>query len=325
MLRRICCMLLLLTGLCAAVQAQMPTDKALIGAMVRCLQAKDTLAYSKLLPRKDILRQWLPELNAHASRFRDKPTYLSRDEARDNFGDALKWGMAEGLHWRSSIFLRFRLDEAPDGMRLRRDESNLSVFHGYIFMRDQKTGKIFGISVGNILLADGKWYAGEITAVLESKTIEDFSVALKDQKRLVKMQTGTVVEDPDGDGGDDAFLEVVERKYYRGYFDEETPIELYVRYMKGSCPEPVCSYQALFRVEEEKWVRMDVAKTPEGTWIFSDARSEMQLSLEGQEFNGFWSANNEKTEYDTRFKEQPISPANIQKLEDIMTKLMAAQ
>lgn len=296
----------------------------MIAEMVRCMQRKDTVAYSKLLPHRLDLQQWLPELNAHASRFRSKSRYLSRDDAKENFGDALKWGMAEGLHWRTSIFMRFLLEEAPDGMRLRRDESNLSVYHGYVFLRDQKTGSIYGLSIGNILSAGGKWYLGEVTAVLESKTMEDFGLALKDQKRLVRMQKGAVVEDEDDPEGD-AFLEIADRKYYKGYFDEETPVELYVRYLKGRCGAPVCKYQALFRIEEEKWAKMDVEKTPDSVWIFSNARSEMQLAIEGLEFAGFWSANNEKTEYYTRFKEQPISPSYIQTLDALFDKLSKAQ
>ncbi len=328
MLRLYLPLLLFLTPL--FLSAQQPTEQALIATIVSKLNQKDTLGYTKLFPKRDSLNIWRPQLLSHASPFHQPPHYLSREEAEMNFADIMYRGRGEGIHWRTIVLLRYEIEESKNGVRLSRDEMPFSDFQGYVFVRDQKTGKIFTLSIANIIIAGGKWYGGEIISVLPASTKEAFLTALEEEKKLLKMQADGTAPPRDSSFADDEdddlkpSHEIVDRKLYKGWFDEETSVELYIRYLKGNCAEPACSWEALFKFGDDDWVAMQVSKTDAGNWLFTEAGGSMELELTAQTFTGTWAADKNGTEYEARMKEAPVSPTKIQELDEMLLKISGA-
>ena len=114
--------------------------------------------------------------------------------------------------------------------------------------------------------------------------------------------------------------EVVERKYYEGKFDDEIPVELYVRYMKNVASNTVMYWDALYKFGDQKsYIKLDVTKTGD-KWEFDDDPpvGSMELYLKNRIYTGSWVNNESQSGYDVVLKEAPIAPHKLEKLDKIL-------
>lgn len=112
--------------------------------------------------------------------------------------------------------------------------------------------------------------------------------------------------------------EVVDRKYYKGKFDDEIPVELYVRYMKDAKGK-VNNWDALYKFGDmSKYSKLEVTKDNEGKWIFEDIMANMELELEGRAYSGSWTNSENQTGYDVEMTQREISQQKIFELDKIL-------
>lgn len=112
--------------------------------------------------------------------------------------------------------------------------------------------------------------------------------------------------------------EVVDRKFYKGKFDDEIPVELYVRYMKDAKGK-VNNWDALYKFGDmPKYSKLEVTKDNEGKWIFEDIMANMELELDGRAYSGAWTNSENQTGYDVEMTQREISQQKIFELDKIL-------
>ena len=110
--------------------------------------------------------------------------------------------------------------------------------------------------------------------------------------------------------------EILDRKFYRGKFDNEISVQLYVRHIKGGCPEIICAWDALFKFgDQDEFVPMEVSRTPDGKWLFTEELVGMELVLNGEQYSGSYDSSSDKTEYEVKFSEATISNKRLEAMD----------
>ncbi len=325
--------------------AQQKTEAELVAKLFRALQMQDFEAYASLYATSDSLSSWILQYaDVHSESYKkmafvknniaakeDYDTLIRReiDANLDTFLDkAKKWG----IHWNETVFARYELEKIRRGRGLMIEKVASLRFMGYIFFRDLATRKMYGFTVYDLFQVNGKWYGGELVNIFPAENKEQYKKAfLKEQKWLRDVANGLVTADSDtsdGDGvhdGDDPHpseKEIVDRKFYRGKFDNEIAVQLYVRSIKGACPGGVCSWDALFKFgDQDEWVPMSVSKNEEGNWLFIEEMGGMELKLEGGVYQGIWAAGDTKAEYDVKLKEANLSAKKANALDEAMSTI----
>jgi hypothetical protein len=236
------------------------------------------------------------------------------------FDSVIKKGIDSGLHWREIILASYEMKK----MTLTRDLIGLEKimeprFQGYIFVEDMLTRRRYGITVKEVACIKGKWYGGTLLNVLEAENVDQYltKLALEEKKRLhpelfpvIKDTMASKIKvssDEEEDEEEKPRRDIVQRVYYTGMFDNHIPVELYIRGMKGICPEPVCSWEAIYRFQDQdEFIKLIVSKTPEGKWLFTEDPDvgEMELTLQGEDLSGTWTSLKDRTEYEVSFKEK---------------------
>lgn len=113
--------------------------------------------------------------------------------------------------------------------------------------------------------------------------------------------------------------EVVDRKYYKGKFDDEIPVELYVRYMKDVGSKVTKYWDALYKFGDmSEYVKMDVSKNEESKWLFEEPIASMELELNGKIYTGSWTNGENQTGYDAELSQKEISQKKIMELDKIL-------
>jgi len=113
---------------------------------------------------------------------------------------------------------------------------------------------------------------------------------------------------------------VVDRKYYEGKFDDEIPVELYVRYMRDPLHKQATFFDALYKFGDQKdYIRLEVNKTDD-KWEFDDDPpvGSMELVLKNKIYTGQWTNNETQSGYDVVMKEMLLAPRKMEKLEKIL-------
>ena len=119
---------------------------------------------------------------------------------------------------------------------------------------------------------------------------------------------------------------ILERHFYTGMFDEEFPVQLYVQYLKGDCPEQICLYDAMYKfADEDDFIILSVTRNAEGKWVMVDEKNNvnMELTLGPQTYTGMWLNNNDGTGYDAALKEKTIQPDRQARLDATLQRLKA--
>jgi hypothetical protein len=121
--------------------------------------------------------------------------------------------------------------------------------------------------------------------------------------------------------------EVVDRKYYEGKFDDEIPVELFVRYMKDLSNGKVMYWDALYKFgDQENYIKLEVTCSGD-KWEFDDDPpvGSMELKLRNRIYTGSWTNNQDLSGYDVVMKETPIAPRKLEKLDKILEEGLTAR
>ena len=116
--------------------------------------------------------------------------------------------------------------------------------------------------------------------------------------------------------------EVVDRKYYEGKFDDEIPVELFVRYMKDISNGKVMYWDALYKFGDQKsYIKLEVTRNGE-KWDFDDDPpvGSMELVLKNRIYTGSWQNNESQSGYDVVLKEAPAPPRKIEMMDKILER-----
>jgi hypothetical protein len=132
---------------------------------------------------------------------------------------------------------------------------------------------------------------------------------------------------PGEEDGQKIRREVVDRKYYEGKFDDEIPVELYVRYMKDVKNDKTMFWDALYKFGDQKdYIKLEVTKKDD-KWEFDDDPpvGSMELLLKNHIYTGSWINNETQSGYDVVLKETVVSPRKLEKLEKILEEGLAGR
>ncbi|MBS1781598.1 MAG: hypothetical protein JSS78_00880 [Bacteroidetes bacterium] len=339
--------LLLLCFLAPAwVQAQMLSEKDIVESLVRSLQTKDATLYSDLFPQTDSLINWTLHSTNKQSDLYKQMLYLQNNyaakqdfdsavhkKATDEFLEFVRKGNAEEIHWDRIVFVRYELEKIRQGRDFLSQQISSLRFLGYVFVKDMLNRKTYGFTIFDIMQVNGFWYGGELSNIFESSNKEEFENARSAEKKRAHDEALGIVDSnanapkkysfDDNDARRPKLKEIIERKFYKGKFDNEIPVQLYVRYIKGGCPEIACAWDALFKFgDQDDYVRMEVSRNSEGKWQFSEELGGMELKLDDKIYTGAYASNSDKTEYDVKLTETEISIKKIQALDEQLDKGM---
>ena len=117
--------------------------------------------------------------------------------------------------------------------------------------------------------------------------------------------------------------QVADRKLFTGMLDNEIPVVLYIRYIKGDCPEGICSWEAIFKFgDQDGYTKEVVTRGEEGKWIFTEEETGgvMELTLKDKTFTGIFTATSDKVDYEARLQETPMSQKRLESLDAIIEK-----
>ncbi|HEY1030356.1 MAG TPA: hypothetical protein VGD89_01170 [Flavipsychrobacter sp.] len=238
-----------------------------------------------------------------------------------------KKGIDSGLHWRDMLLARYELEKAYLPKELIGFERVVPYrLRGYIFVQDLLTRRTFCVTVKDIHGYNNVWYGGRVVNVLEAETIDEYQQKLAAEIKVERAKLTAMLypDDTAGAASDSAALlaaaaakqkkaavdddeeekklvvtEVVERKLYTGKFDNELKVELYVRGLRGSCAEPVCAWQAIYRFQDsDEYIKLDVTRSPDGKFIFTEEDiGVMEVAIKAGKVTGEWTSFKDKTEY----------------------------
>jgi len=328
---------------CSNANAQVKTEAALIDALMKSLRSEDSKAYTQLFASADSMINWVLRNGDKGSKTYQRMLYLQNNYAAKqeldssivqttakNFNDFLKQGTVIGVHWDHTIFMRYELQKIRTHEGLPEENITPLRFLGYVFIKDLLTRKSYGFTVYNIMQVNDQWYGGQLVDIFPAANKEDFQKELVAEKKRQRLKELGIVDttevkkqysydDEEDEDKPSSMKEVLDRKYYKGKFDNEISVQLYVRYIKGNCPEVICSWEALFKFgDEDDYIKMDVSRTPDGKWTFIEDLGGMELTLDGDTYTGSYASSSDKTEYVVKFVESPISLKKVQKLDEML-------
>lgn len=340
----------------AEVCAQFNTEKELVNEIITNLQTGDDSLFAAQFPKFQFLQQLLyayqpndeyqseriyklkgklNELKKFDPEFNPKLLgmfHFVRDKASDS-----------GIHWSDILIARYILDKQylPKGLIGFEYIAPIRL-SGYIFVQDMLTRKKYCIAVRDIMLLNDKWYGGTVLNILEASSIPEYEEKLmieeeEMRKLMIAKQNGTldsilalkdsirqskirVSMSDDEDKENTIFKEIVDRKIYWGYFDNQLPVDLYIRYIKGACPETVCEWEAMYKFDDiDEYIILDVTRKEDGTFVMTEEEvGVMEIKLEGNTFTGTWTSFSDKTEYEVYLKEKDgVKPRKLFKLDKI--------
>lgn len=344
--------------LCIATKAdaQLRTEKELVDEIIISLQTDDDSSYASLFPVYDSLKEYVIAYsvtdsykNVRLNTLKTNIHYLRHFDALYNpdilstFHFSRQKAIDSNIHWSDILIARYELDK----QRLPRELIGFEQIaplrlQGIIFVKDMLTRRIFGIAVKNILMIDGEWYGGQVVNILEASNKTEYNERLRLEmkemqalldakedgtldsilavKRKIREEKNKAIIEKDEDSENTAplFKEVVDKKLFRGFYDKEIYLELYVRYLKGSCPDPVCGWEAMYRFEDyDDFVPLEVKRKEDGTYMFTEEdMGVMEVKRKGDLLVGKWVAFSDKTEYDIVLKEEKdLKDRRVKKLD----------
>ncbi|NDC41810.1 MAG: hypothetical protein EBZ77_09710, partial [Chitinophagia bacterium] len=122
---------------------------------------------------------------------------------------------------------------------------------------------------------------------------------------------------PAEDEGVKTKREVVDRKLYKGKFDEEIPVELYVRYMRDANGK-VTNWDGLYKFGDmQEFVKLDVTKK-DGIWTMEEPVATMELELNEKVYTGSWTNGSTQTGYDAELKQVELPQQKAMDLDYIL-------
>lgn len=328
------------------VQAQCKTETELVHKIVLSLQQKDSFLYAQVFPSADTMNRITVRKAPSSSDAYQKATYmlaspdfltaqdsLVQKQAWELFRNVMIRGNKMVIHWEALVMSRYELE----ALAKTRDEVLEAIaperFVGYVFLEDMLTRKIYTLTLSDMMKMDGKWYGGELNYIFEANSKDEFNAKLKAERIRIKKGLPDTTEsktdslklnNEEEDIPSRKRKQVVNRKLYSGYLDNEIQVSLYIRSIKGDCPEGVCSWEAIFKFGDNDYSRQEVSRTEDGKWVFLEEETGgvMELELKGDTFTGTFSATIDKVDYDAQLKEKPMTNKKLESLDAIIEKDM---
>lgn len=345
-------LLLVLLGCCTGLPAfakkekKGATEQGLIHRLMGCLANKDAYCYADLWPDLDTLTSLAMKYSdttsadfQNALALQQQPLMIMHADSvfqarlRSNFDTLIAAGKKLGIHWDGIVLTHYELIKQRESRNRLYEKLAPTRFVGYVFFMDAATGRNFGLQVGNILNINGGWWGGELGDVYPATNRDEWQdarfEARKEQRErkdsVAKAPPGEVVPDEDEEHHENRTeTRVVARTLYSGMFDNEIPVQLYVRALAGGCPSETCAWEAIYKFgDQDDWVRLEVAKTPEGKWQMTEVppAAVMELQLKNKTFTGVWISSDDQTGYDVKLTEQEASAKRISRLDKIFAEL----
>jgi hypothetical protein len=344
--------LLLLGGLSASyaqkgkrpvVDPYAKSEQALINKLEGCLAEKDAECYIKLWPGLDTLTMLVMQYSdsssadfQEAQSFQNDPVRIMRADSffnarlRRDFDSLIKAGEELGIHWESIIPVRYELIKQRETRERLFEKLAPTRFLGYLFFADATTRRSYGLMVGDIMEINKAYYGGKLGEVYEASNRDEWDEARYYLRKHPESRTDTTRKA--GEHADEDHQErnkkspeiIAERKLYTGYLDNEIPIQLYVRSLKGGCPQGICSWEAIYKFgDQDEWVLLNVTRSEGDKWQFVEAGSNgsMDLVMKGKTYNGDWATSDGQTGYDVKVTEAPISEKKTKRLDEIFGDL----
>lgn len=323
------------------LQAQSKTEGELVQKIVQSLQKTDSFLYAKVFPPADTMAlvtirkapsssdayQRSKYLLASADLLMNQDSLIMK-QAWELYRNVFVRGKKLGIHWDAVILSRYELE----ALGKTRDEVLEAIaperFVGYVFIEDMLTRKIFTFTLSDIMKMDGHFYGGELNYIFESASKDEFNAKLKAEKiRIKKGLPDTTEQKTDSlaikeEDESNKRKQVADRKLFVGMLDGETPISIYIRYIKGDCPDGICSWEAIFKFGDNEYTKQEVSRTEDGKWVFVEEESGgvMELELKGNTFTGIFSATIDKVDYDAELREKPMSKKKMENLDAIIER-----
>ena len=329
--------------------AQAKTEQVHITFLLASMQSQNSSVHSRLYPEFDTMFMHIEKHNPQTEvmNLRSDLTKLQKfDPAYNNellrdFDFVIKKGTDSGLHWRDIILAGYELHKTPLTKNLIGLDKIMELrFHGFVFVEDMLTRRRYCIAVKDVECMKGKWYGGHLINILEAKTIDEYHAKLVIERKkalhpelfAVVKDTSAItmnVEERDEDEDEKPRKEVVERLYYTGMFDNEIPVELYIRGLKGDCPERSCYWEAMYKFQDhDEFTKLIVERMPDGKWLFTEDPDvgSMELDLNDGKFTGVWISLKDKTEYEVTFSEKKeVRSRKLLQMDDVIENELYAQ
>lgn len=346
-------LLLLLLASCAATPAlarkekKGATEQGLVHRLIGCLANRDAYCYVDLWPDLDTLTALAMRYsdsssadfqNAYA--LQQQPVMMMHADSvfqaklRSTFDTLIAAGKRLGIHWDGIVLTHYELIKQRESRNRLYEKLAPTRFVGYLFFMDVATGRNYGLMVGNMLNINGGWWGGELGELYPATNRDEWQDArFEARKAQRERKDSTAKPRPPGEVVPDEEEEphekpvtarVVTRKFYSGLFDNEIPVQLYVRGLAGSCPSETCGWEAIYKFgDQDDFIRLEVSKTPEGKWQLIEVppAATMELELKDKTFTGVWISAEDQTGYDVKLTEQEASAKRIARLDKIFAEL----
>ena len=333
------------------------TEVDLMNSVVSCLSHKDSVGYYYLFPPFDSLWHMVmhnsdhsPEAEQQLANLKEHPQSLIDFDPFYNhnilsrFLKVLSKGEDSGIHWNSIVIQRYELQQ--EGLTQNLVGYNKIAperFKGYLFVRDLLGRQTFCITITEIQKIGGYFMGGQVINILEASTIDQFIVKEEKEKKYFDwLATHPIVDTPsvdsakiaaanqdnlnaastnDDDNNSKVRKEVIDRRFYEGKFDDEIPVQLYVRYMKDAKAGKTVTYDGLYKFGDQRdFVKLEITLNPEGKWVMEDDPpvGSLELVLKGKIYTGSWTNNDNGTGYDVVLKQTAAPEKKIETLDKIL-------
>lgn len=329
-----------------AVDPYAKTEQALVNKLQGCLADRDAECYIKLWPGLDTMTMLVMQYaDSNSSDFREAyafqqdPVRIMRADSffnaglRADFDTIIKIGEAQGLHWESILPVRYELTKQRETRQRLYEKLAPTRFTGLLFFVDGLTRRTYGLSVTDVIEINKAYYGGQLGELYEAGNRDEWEESrlyYRKHPLALKDTTQKPVEHADEDQqerNEKTPQMVADRKYYTGYLDNEIPIQLYIRSLKGGCPQGVCSWEAIYKFgDQDDWVMLTVTRSEGDKWQFVEEppNGSMELVLKGKTFTGDWDATDGQTGYDVKATEATPSEKKTKRLEEIFADLKKA-
>jgi hypothetical protein len=269
----------------------------------------------------------------------------------------LQKGEDSGIHWKDIVMERYELYKQEPDLSLKGYEKIAPErFKGYMFVKDMLGHLTFCITIKEIQKINGFYFGGQVINILEASSIDqyfqkehdeqkyfawlarnaktdsasldsvkratsDSAIAKNDSlKKAANLLRDSIVNDDDDK---QTRKEVIDRKFYTGMFDNEIPVELYVRYMKDPKSDKLMAYDGLYKFgDQEHYVKLLITKNAGGKWEMEDELplGSMELVLKNKVYTGTWLNNASQTGYDAVLTQTGIPEKKLELLDRILEK-----
>lgn len=324
--------------------AQADSEKDLVYKIVDILRSGDDSSYAAIFPTFKMMSEMVATYQPRDSfqierinKIRVNMRQLQQFDPEynpilvDRMNFVRKKAADSGVHWGDILIAKYELDKQRLPYELIGFELIAPIrMQGFIYIRDMLTRRRYGIAVRDIYMMGDKWYGGTVLNILEASNEAEYEEALAiEEKELKKLmiykQRGLLDsvlaardsirksrlyaggdEEEEEDAGETMYKDIADRKLYTGYFDKQVEVELYIRFIKGPCPEAICSFEAMYKFGDlDEYIILEVERKPDGTFVMTEEElGVMELKLQGNTLTGTWTSVRDKTEYEAYLKEK---------------------